>query len=185
MEKILFYREPAPKLVKKGKAVIMDRGQLMKALPDSHGDYLFSEAGIGVRSLVLVGDLYAITEFLYKNSSKRIHNTISELPNVYLSAGSYKPNKRFEGIIGVGDVVTVLAKSLVDFVPGNTITDFLGNIATFGSILKELTSKEVKVKSKMVYIKLSYLNDHSAINLGCKYVYLRSVLYALYGVNPT
>jgi len=41
MGKVLFYRETSPKLVKKGKSIILDRGQLVKALPDSHGDYLF------------------------------------------------------------------------------------------------------------------------------------------------
>ena len=181
----MFYREPAPKIIKENTSIVVDRGQLIKALPNSHGDYVFSEVGAGVKPLILVGNLYEITDFLYKNKDKRIHNTIPELPNVYLSAGKYLPKKRFKGIIGVGDIVTTLAKQMLDFFPGTTVSDFSSSAYTFYSILKELMSKGVEIKSDPVYVRLSYLNDDSAINLGEKYIYFNAILCALYSVKKS
>jgi len=54
--------------------VIEDRGYLRKASQDSQHNYLFSEAGVGVEDLVLLGTRTDIMVWLGINYKNSIHN---------------------------------------------------------------------------------------------------------------
>lgn len=183
------YREPSPKIIKKGYSLVLDRGVLHKAIISSKGTYIFSEKGAGVKPLVIIGTLYDIADFLYKRRDVIIDNTIPDLPNIYLSATYYKPKERFNGITSVGDVVVILSKSLLDFVPGDTVSDMISNTGTFTLALKDLIASGKKPKNKatsaLIYVKISYLKDKHSIFLGRKKVYMGTVLNRLFNIKET
>lgn len=96
---INMWREPKP-VVKEGKyySLIVDRGELQKAVKSSNNDYLFSEKGAGVKPLALVGSPVDIIEFMLQNETRGIENHIKELPNIYMGVTYYKPKQRFTGL---------------------------------------------------------------------------------------
>lgn len=187
------YREPNQKLLAgKHFSIVIDRGKFQKAIRDSSGNYLFSEVGAGVKPLVLIGTMPEIVEFLYEKRKLEIHNTIKSLPFVYISASYYHPKERFEGIFPVHQAINQFTQSLLDFVPVPdkvaTLTDLLGNTNALQAVLRDSfsnTKKKPSPKSKLIYLKISYLHDVGAIKVGEKVVPLASILYKLLGVKET
>ncbi|MCT6980727.1 phage major capsid protein, partial [Salmonella enterica subsp. enterica serovar Oranienburg] len=96
---INMWREPKP-VVKEGKyySLIMDRGELQKAVKSSNNNYLFSEKGAGVKPLVLIGSPVEISEFMLQNKTRSIENHIKGLPDIYIGVTKYKPKQRFTGL---------------------------------------------------------------------------------------
>lgn len=74
---ITLWREPAP-IVKEGRyySLIVDRGELQKAVKDSNNEYLFAEKGNSTKPLVLIGTPIEVSEFLIKNQTRGIENHI-------------------------------------------------------------------------------------------------------------
>ncbi|MES2998573.1 MAG: hypothetical protein V4700_04550 [Pseudomonadota bacterium] len=187
------YREPNQKLLQgKHFSVIVDRGELKKAVRDSSGNYLFSEVGAGVKPLVLIGTMQEIVKFLYEKRKLEIHNTIKSLPFIYMSASYYHPKERFEGIFPIHQAIDQFTKALLDFapIPDNveTVTDILGNAETLQSALRDIFSSSKKKQfpeSKLIYLKISYFKDEGAVEVGEKVVPLASILYKLLGVKET
>lgn len=70
-EVISLWREPAP-VITEGEysSVILDRGELKKAVPDSKNEYIPSEKGAGTKPIVLVGTYLQIIDFLKKKIKK-------------------------------------------------------------------------------------------------------------------
>ncbi|MGC1854077.1 MAG: hypothetical protein WA659_01695 [Candidatus Aquirickettsiella sp.] len=185
------YREPSQKLLSgKHFSVVIDRGKLQKAIRDSSNNYLFSEVGPGVKPLVLIGTMQEIVTFLYEKRKIEIHNKISSLPCIYMSATYYQPKARFEGIFPVHAAINQFTKSLLDFVPvpGNveTVSEILSSGKTLQEILSVLVrSKKPYPESKLIYLKISYLKDIGAVEVGKKVLPLASILYKFLGVKET
>ncbi|GGC23695.1 hypothetical protein GCM10011363_45290 [Marivita lacus] len=102
------YRVPTPRISSGGGfSVILDRGELRGA---SRGGecFLFSEAGAGVESLVLIGTLPELKDWSDRYAKYRIENRISELPEIYMGMCPYVPGKRFKGLFPVNDFVVAM-----------------------------------------------------------------------------
>ncbi|EHC37051.1 hypothetical protein SeGA_2271 [Salmonella enterica subsp. enterica serovar Gaminara str. A4-567] len=124
---INMWREPKP-VVKEGKyySLIMDRGELQKAVKSSNNNYLFSEKGAGVKPLVLIGSPVEISEFMLQNKTRSIENHIKGLPDIYIGVTKYKPKQRFTGLFPLQDILTQTVDQVSKFVPGTDITDAVG-----------------------------------------------------------
>lgn len=185
------FREPASTLISAPwNAVILDRGVLKKAIKNSKGQYLFSEVGAGVQPLVIVGTLPQLVDFFYTHKETVISNEIESLPDIYIGISKYVEKKRFDGTYPIHDAIQALTKSILDFVPGNTLTDALSNAATFGSLLKELItgSKPLPPKATdLLYLKISYLNDtaESGKKIGTKKTNFEVITRYLLGIKET
>ncbi|ECO0662441.1 hemolysin E [Salmonella enterica subsp. enterica serovar Give] len=116
---INMWREPKP-VVKEGKyySLIMDRGELQKAVKSNNNNYLFSEKGAGVKPLVLIGSPVEISEFMLQNKTRSIENHIKGLPDIYIGVTKYKPKQRFTGLFPLQDILTQTVDQVSKFVPG-------------------------------------------------------------------
>ncbi len=93
------FRAPASVVRMAGKmSFVQDNGLMHGGPPGSDGNYWFSEAGAGVKPLVLVGTHNEITAFLMKRKESGIKNTIASLPDIYMGVAPYKPAPRFVGL---------------------------------------------------------------------------------------
>ncbi|EKY4302448.1 TPA: hypothetical protein H2S96_004284 [Salmonella enterica] len=121
------WRESEP-IVKNGKyySVILDRGELKKAVKGSDNTYHFSEKGAGVKSLVLIGSASDVSEFMFKNATSGIDNDIKELPDIYIGVAPYRPEERFSGLFPLYDLVVQTAGQVTQFIPGSSMTDSAG-----------------------------------------------------------
>lgn len=104
---ITLWREPAP-IVKEGRyySLIVDRGELQKAVKDSNNEYLFAEKGNSTKPLVLIGTPIEVSEFLIKNQTRGIENHIKELPDIYIGITDYVPRQRFTGLFPLHDLLS-------------------------------------------------------------------------------
>ncbi|OVZ82581.1 hypothetical protein [Yersinia kristensenii] len=177
---IILWREPAP-IVKEGKyySLIVDRGQLQKAVRNTNNDYLFSEKGKGIKPLVLIGSPLEISEFLIKNETRGIENHIKELPDIYMGITNYVPKKRFIGLFPLHDLLTKSVEQALKFVPAGTI---LTDIAGIPSDLNEMYDVINKLKNKdksdgtLLYVKFSYLPEDGMKKVGRKTVSFGKIL---------
>lgn len=188
----IIYREPNQKLLscKYLPSVIIDRGELKKAIPGQKGDYLFSEVGAGVKPLVFIGTVQELVRFLYENKALKIENTIKELPYIYMSASYYRPQERFEGITPVHDAINQITQAIKSFIP-NPLSDSITNRLDIRSALEDIKtylsdpkistsgslSDGKSINSKLIYLKISYLQDKGAVKIGEKSITFGSILY--------
>jgi hypothetical protein len=176
---IHMWREPKP-VVHKGKyySLIVDRGELQKAVKNSNSDYLFSEKGAGVKPLVLVGSPVEISEFLFQNESRGIENHINELPDIYMGVANYKPKNRFTGLFPLQDVLTQTIDQVSKFVPGTYITDAAGAPSDLKALKKAILAMKHKDKTSnnILYVKFSYLPEDGMVKVGRKTVSFGRIL---------
>ncbi|MBS0054785.1 hypothetical protein [Yersinia sp. Marseille-Q3913] len=177
---ITLWREPAP-VVREGKyySLIVDRGDLQKAVKSSNNDYLFSEKGSGVKPLVLIGTPIEISAFLIKNETRGIENNIKDLPDIYMGITNYVPHKRFSGLFPLHDLLSKSVEQALKFVPAGTIlTDAAGmpsDINEMYQVIKHLSHKE-KAEGKVLYVKFSYLPEDGMKKVGSKTVSFGKIL---------
>jgi len=189
----IIYRESNEKLLSCDgyfPSIVKDRGKLSKALPASQGKYLFSEVGAGVRPLVFIGTMQELVKFLYENRALEIKNTIKTLPYIYMSASYYRPQERFEGITPVHDAINQITQAIKSFIP-NPLSDSITNRLDIRSALEDIKAylsapkigtsgspdDEKSIDSKLIYLKISYLQDKGAIKIGKKSITFGSILY--------
>ncbi|AKP32491.1 hypothetical protein [Yersinia aleksiciae] len=177
---ITLWREPAP-IVKEGKyySLIVDRGELQKAVKSSNNDYLFSEKGSGIKPLVIIGTPLEISEFLIKNETRGIENHIKDLPDIYMGITNYVPHKRFSGLFPLHDLLSKTVMQALKFVPvGTIVTDAAGmpsNINEMYQVIKQLSHKE-KADGNVLYVKFSYLPEDGMKKVATKTVSFGKIL---------
>ncbi len=121
------WRLPASKVVRSGKfSVIQDNGVMRGTAPASNGFYLFSEAGAGVKPLVLVGTADEILEFLMLRKHSGIENRIPDLPEIYMQVAPARASARFKGLFPMHDFIKQIVETVASFVPGSKLTDVAG-----------------------------------------------------------
>lgn len=174
------WRAPAPVLQSGSHySVILDRGVLKKAIADSRNDYLFSETGAGVQSLVLIGTSTQLIEFLINHKDRLIDNKINELPDIYMGIAPYVPQSRFSGLFPLGDAVTDIISQLTNFIPGGgnwrDIASIPGTLSGLKSGIDKLSDPQ-KQSGKVLYVKFSYLPEDRMIKLGRGSVSLKQAL---------
>ncbi|WP_198361239.1 hypothetical protein [Burkholderia ubonensis] len=105
------WRVPAP-VVYDGVfgSVIKDRGEMHRAVPNQHGEFVFSEVGAGVQPLAIIGTPAQIAEFMLKHETRGIENKIADTPDIYVGVTKYVPNAQFTGLFPLGDAVVQLAQ---------------------------------------------------------------------------
>lgn len=159
---INMWREPKP-VVKEGKyySLIMDRGELQKAVKSSSNNYLFSEKGAGVKPLVLIGSPVEISEFMLQNKTRSIENHIKGLPDIYMGVTKYKPKQRFTGLFPLQDILTQTVDQVSKFVPGTDITDAVGIPSDLKALQQAILAMKQKDKiSKNIRRRKSSLSQH-------------------------
>lgn len=176
---IKMWREPTP-VVKEGKyySLIVDRGELRKAVKSSNNDYLFSGEGAGVKPLVLVGSPVEISEFMLQNETRGIENHIKGLPDIYMGVTQYEPKQRFTGLFPLQDVLTQTVDQISKFVPGADITDAAGVPSDLKALQQAILAMKQKDKTSnnILYVKFSYLPEDGMVKVGRKTVSFGRIL---------
>ncbi|ECG8591583.1 hypothetical protein FNI11_17865 [Salmonella enterica subsp. salamae] len=185
---INMWREPRP-VVKEGKyySLIMDRGELQKAVKSSNNNYLFSENGAGVKPLVLIGSPVEISEFMLHNKSRSIENHIKALPDIYMGVTKYRPKQRFTGLFPLQDILTQTVDQVSKFVPGADITDAAGipsDLKALQQVISTMKQKD-KISNNILYVKFSYLPEDGMIKVGSKTVSFGRILEKMQQSNRT
>ncbi|EKJ6037554.1 hypothetical protein PJP40_000214 [Salmonella enterica] len=177
---INMWREPKP-VVKEGKyySLIMDRGELQKAVKSSNNNYLFSEKGAGVKPLVLIGSPVEISEFMLQNKTRSIENHIKGLPDIYIGVTKYKPKQRFTGLFPLTQTVDQVSK----FVPGTDITDAVGIPADLKALQQAILAMKPKDKTSnnILYVK----PEDGMVKVGSKTVSFGRILEKMQQSNRT
>lgn len=62
-------------------SVIVDRGELVNAVPDSAGNWRFTERGAGVKPIVCVGTAGQIVDHMMKYKNRIIRSDLESLPS--------------------------------------------------------------------------------------------------------
>ncbi|WP_218574218.1 hypothetical protein [Pseudomonas sp. PB103] len=177
------WRAPAA-IVKSGSnySVILDRGELKKAIAGSNNNYLFSETGAGVQSLVLIGTSTQLVEFLIKHKDRQIENRISQLPDIYMGITPFVPQTRFSGLFPLGDAVADIVTQLTNFIPGGgawrDIAGIPGTLTGLKAGIDKLSETQ-KASGKLLYVKFSYLPEDRMVKLGRNAVSFNQVLNTL------
>lgn len=177
---ISLWREPKP-VIKEGKyySLIVDRGELQKAIKNSNNEYLFSEKGAGVKPLVLIGTPVEISDFMLQNETRGIENDIKELPNIYMGIARYVPQKRFTGLFPLQDLLVKTVDQALKFVPvGSIITDAAGMPSDVGALRDVILSMKQKEKAsgELLYVKFSYLPEEGMRQVGVRSVSFGRIL---------
>ncbi|KOC88444.1 hypothetical protein NG42_16240 [Winslowiella iniecta] len=173
------WREPQS-VVKEGKqySLIIDRGELQKAVRTSTNEYCFSEKGAGVKPLVLIGTPVEITEFLIKNETRGIENNITELPDIYMGITKYVPRKRFIGLFPLNDLLITAVEQVQKFQPGSIITDAAGIPGDLKGLYEamEKLQENQKEGGQILYVKFSYLPEDGMTKIGSKTISFSKIL---------
>jgi len=177
------YRSVNGQVHVKKTCIIEDRGYLSPAhAATSDGNYWFSERGVGVQELVLLGTTEEVLLWLATHYRSGIKNTIKDLPDIYMGVEPYRPGKRFKGLFPMHDVLKAIFDASVGvFGPGNTLTDVInagGDLKSAITFKPEIgyteKTKPVKVKGEL-YIKFSYLPGDKMEKVGSKEVDFRTI----------
>ncbi|WP_413650344.1 hypothetical protein [Pantoea sp. B65] len=174
------WREPQP-VVKEGKyySLIVDRGELQKAVRNSRNEYIFSEKGAGVKPLVLIGTPVEISTFLLQHETRGIENQIAELPDIYMGITKYVPRKRFIGLFPLSDLLITTVEQAQKFLPfGTIITDAAGmpgDLKSLHDALEKLQETE-KGSGQILYVKFSYLPEDGMTKIGSKTISFGKIL---------
>lgn len=108
----------------------------------------FSEHGAGVQPLVVIGTLPELVIFFIIIDMSSLQMKFNHY-QIYIGVFKFVEKKRYDGTFPINNAISTLATSILDFVPGSTITDVLSNSITFGTILKKLIQKDT-FKEKQV-----------------------------------
>ncbi|MDN0093989.1 hypothetical protein [Yersinia rohdei] len=174
------WREPVPE-IKNGKyySLIVDRGELQKAIKDSNHEYVFSEKGAGTKPLVLVGTAVEIMAFLLSNETSGIENHIPGLPDIYMGIAPYVAHQRFTGLFPLNDVLMQSVGQVQKFLPvGTLITDAAGipgDLKELYDALHQLNTKQ-KESGQILYVKFSYLPEEGMVKVGSKTISFGKIL---------
>ncbi len=179
-KEIYMWREPTP-IIKEGEyfSLIQDNGRLQKAVKGSSNMYLFSEKGIGVKPLILVGTPIEIIEYLNKNRTSGIENRITELPDIYMGVSPYKPQERFKGYFPLHDLLAKSIEQALQLVPAGT---FITDAAGIPSDLKEMyrvihsLNDEKQLSGEYLYVKFSYIEETGMKRIGRKSISFNDIL---------
>ena|GEM_PF-2672566 len=140
-------------------SVILDRGQLTQAFPAHNGNYIFSEAGAGVKPIVMIATMQEILEFLAENRLECIENRIEELPEIYMGISKYKAVKRFDGLFPVQDavkqIVTKLATGLASPIAGEIAVGVTGSVPAAWGIARQVRTTLSKANDVYGFAKKS------------------------------
>ncbi|MCW6568364.1 hypothetical protein [Yersinia ruckeri] len=177
---ITMWREPIPE-VKAGQyyCLIVDRGELQKAIKDSNNEYIFSEKCAGTKPLVLIGTSVEITEFLLKNETSGIENHITELPDIYMGITKYVAKERFTGLFPLNHLLISTVEQTQKFLPfGTLITDAAGIPDDLKALYQSLHKLERKQKEsgQVLYVKFSYLPEKGMRKVGKKTISFGKIL---------
>jgi len=159
-----WWRMPAPLLhLGKYHSVILDRGEMSKAVPSSKNQYLFSEAGAGTKPLVIIGTALQVLELLERHASRSLASDIKALPDIYMGISLYEPKKRFEGVFPLNEVAMDVFKFGIA-VWGSYRDSKPEKIARFIADLLKSNHKE-KQKGRNLCIKFSYLPEDGMVKI--------------------
>ncbi|WAH58889.1 hypothetical protein LZ023_04740 [Pseudomonas silvicola] len=153
-----WWRAPQPQLhLGSYHSIILDHGEMTKAVPDSKNQYLFSEVGAGVKTLATVGTALQIVELLERTASRSIVNSVDKLSDIYMGIALYEPKQRFEGVFPLNEVAMDFMKFGIaawahhrDSKPEK--------VARFIAELLKAPVRE-KQKGRNLIVKLSYLPE--------------------------
>jgi hypothetical protein len=163
------WRVPAPEL-KAGKhgSVIVDRGQLKKAVAGSNNHYLFSETGAGVQSLVIVGTAVQVVEFLLTHHQRGLESQIKALPQIYMGISPYQPKERFSGIFPANELLSSVAGFLSSLIPTPDWAVLIGIPDQLTTLKQAIdgASHASKAKGDLLYVKFSYLPEDKMVEIG-------------------
>jgi hypothetical protein len=156
------WRVPAP-VLHSGKygSVIIDRGELKKAVAASNNHYLFSETGPGVQPLVMVGTELQIMEFLLTRQQHGITSQIKSLPDIYMGISLFTPRARFAGTFPIGDTLVAVASYFASVIPVPDWVSLAASPTSLEAIRKSIVglSDAKKQAGKLLYVKFSYLPE--------------------------
>lgn len=196
------YRGSSSKVHASLGAVIEDRGKLRYATGTGHS-YYFSEGGVGVQPLVLIGTTEEVLNFIGNKISYSITNTIPLYPEIYMGISKYIPGKRFKGLFPVGDAVVALVEQFTGLVgagvggiasglgpiqPVRLYTDVAGALKDLVDNVKKTiyghsySSSEQRKPSEakgLHYIKFHYWQDKGMNLIGKKKVTFQIIQYLL------
>jgi hypothetical protein len=174
------WRVPAPEL-KLGKhhSVIIDRGELKKAVAATNGNYLFSETGAGVQSLVIVGTPVQITEFLLNHQRHAVESQIAKLPKIYMGISPFKPKTRFTGVFPVNEMLVKVAGFLCTLLPTPNWATLIGIPGQLIDLKKTIDgiSHQDKTKGDILYLKFSYLPEDGMVEVANKKLTFKEALH--------
>uniref|UniRef100_A0A7C1WXD1 Uncharacterized protein n=1 Tax=Pseudomonas graminis TaxID=158627 RepID=A0A7C1WXD1_9PSED len=174
------WRVPAP-ILHNGKygSVIIDRGSLKKAVAGSNNHYLFSETGVGVQSLVIVGTAVQVTEFLLDHQLRGIESQIKSLPHLYMGITTYKPNERFSGVFPANELLSSVAGFLGGLIPAPDWSGILAAPDQLASLKKAINGVDAaqKAKGNVLYVKFSYLQEDKMVLVGTGKASFKDVLH--------
>jgi hypothetical protein len=198
-------REPVGRVSMYWGGVIEDRGKLRYAVPGAGGKYIFSERGVGVYPLVLIGTSEEVLNFIGTRISYWIENQIPSLPGIYMGISKYVPGSRFKGHFPVGDAIEELVKGVTAIggaalggIPskmsssvrigaivadlGGALKDFADNVKTVLFTGQKYSSSERSKPLKatgLLYIKFHYLQDRGMTLIGKKKVTFQILQFIL------
>lgn len=160
-----WWRVPAPELkLGKYQSVIIDNGELTKAVPDSKNRYLFSNTPTGAKSLAIVGTALQIVELLERTAKHSIASEIKDLQSLYMGVSLFEPKKRFSGVFPLNE----LAKEITDV----SFKVWLGypdskleKLTKFINWLLKATAREKQV-GRLLYVKFSHLPEDGMFAIG-------------------
>jgi len=175
------WRVPAPELkVGKLHSVIIDRGELKKAVAATNGNYLFSETGAGVQSLVIVGTPVQITEFLLNHQQHGVESQIAKLPKIYMGISPFKPKTRFTGIFPVNELLVKVAALLNSaYIKTPDWASLIGALDKLPDLKKAIDGilHQDKAKGDVLYLKFSYLPEDGMVEVANKKLTFKEALH--------
>lgn len=186
---VALWRVPSP-VVKQGKysSVIEDRGALKKAIADSSNNFLFSEAGVGVQPLAIIGTREEIAAYLISNKDRKVVNKIASLPDIYMGVSPYAPGDRFSGLFPVNDFGIQLFSQLAKFFPdvaNLNVPTFVeaaglpGDVKELLGVLDKFNIAQGESQGNVVYLKLSYMPEDKMTKVASREVSFATLLNQL------
>lgn len=173
------WRVPAP-VLHQGRygSVIVDRGELKKAVPASNNQYLFSESGAGTQPLVIIGTALQIMDFLLNRQNQGIDNRIASLPEIYMGIAPFKPSQRFESIFPFGEALVTVAGYFASTIPVPDWVTLVSSPTSLEAMRKSISglNETQKQKGQVLYMKLSYLPEDGMQKVGNKTLSFKQVL---------
>lgn len=174
------WRVPSP-TIKNGKygSLIVDSGQLRKAVAASDNNFLFAEAvndtpTEATKPLAIIGTLAEIANFLIENRSRKVLNKIKGLNSIYIGLTKYAPGNQFSGLFPLQDFGVKFFTQIISFYPdlaGLKVPPFV-ELAGLPGTIKELLEAILKIKSdddknakasNIYFLKISYLPEDEMI----------------------
>lgn len=207
-----FYRAMPGKVGKLWDGV-MEIPSYLKPQSPSGGKYFFSEHGVGVNDLVLIGNRSYIGTWLDDNAMRTIVNQMPEtgMRSIYCVVSRYRPGKKYRALCPAGDATKTILTTLLcsnplsggfgPFLGAKSTTGLsmglLGGIKDLGDVInffikpkminwEETAGPKLKDESTWWYIRLSYYETQNCFKVGEKHTHieiLQLALQARYGFS--